>query len=257
MSTWKELLSGDGRFAVAHRGFSAHCPENTLPAFQAAIDTGAPALELDVRLTRDRVPVVIHDDTLDRTTNGSGRVDEHDASAISKLDAGSWFGPAHGGATVPLLETVLAILADRILVNIELKPVATDEPPHADDLAVQVAHLIHKLRMEERVIVSCFDADQVEQVRAARDGIRASLLVEEVGDVREVLLGAEAMDALFVSPDADLLEEGSVRAFTEAGMPVVPYVVNDAPTMHRLLDWSVRGFFTDEVDLAQRVLEEA
>ena len=154
MSTWRDRLEGGAPFVIAHRGYSGRAPENTLPAFEAAIEAGAPALELDVRLTKDRVPIVFHDATLDRTTNGSGRIDAHDWEEVSKLDAGAWFGPAFAGARVPLLETALAMLADRVLINIELKPDGFDAAPPPDAPAHQVAHLVHTLRLEEQVVVS-------------------------------------------------------------------------------------------------------
>ena len=94
-------------WVVAHRGYSAQYPENTVSAFEAAIDAGADMIELDVCLTKDRVPVVIHDKTLERTTDGNGLVSELTLSKLKKLDAGSWFSPEFKGLTIPTLEEIL------------------------------------------------------------------------------------------------------------------------------------------------------
>src|SRR6056297_841327 len=98
-------------FIWAHRGASAVAPENTLAAFTAALQAGADGIELDVHLTRDGVPVVMHDETVDRTTNGSGRIRDLSHAEIDDLDAGSWFGPRWRGEKIPTLEKVLVAFA--------------------------------------------------------------------------------------------------------------------------------------------------
>ena len=94
-------------WVVAHRGYSARYPENTASAFDAAISAGADMIELDVCITKDRVPVVIHDQTLERTTDGAGMVSEFNLSELKKLDAGSWFSPEFKGESIPTLEEIL------------------------------------------------------------------------------------------------------------------------------------------------------
>ncbi|RMF25458.1 MAG: glycerophosphodiester phosphodiesterase, partial [Deltaproteobacteria bacterium] len=105
---------------IAHRGASGTLPENTKLAFAKAIDLGADAIEFDVQLTADNVAVVIHDETLDRTTSGSGRVSETTFDKIRALDAGSWFAASFAGLEVPTLEEVLDAVGSRVLLNIEL-----------------------------------------------------------------------------------------------------------------------------------------
>ena len=94
-------------WVVAHRGYRGSYPENTLVAFEAAIRANTDMIELDVSLTRDRIPVVIHDNTLDRTTNGSGPVSEHTLAELKELDAGSWFSTKFSGEAIPTLEELL------------------------------------------------------------------------------------------------------------------------------------------------------
>lgn len=120
---------------VAHRGYSAEAPENTHAAFTEALMRGYDHIEFDVQLTKDGVPVVIHDLTVDRTTNASGLVKDYTFSEIQELDAGSWFDESFKGQTVPSLSEVLALLKGRARLHIELK---SDEP----ELPTKVASLL-------------------------------------------------------------------------------------------------------------------
>ena len=112
---------------IAHRGFSAVAPENTLPAFQQAIDAGADMIELDIRLTTDKQFVVIHDATLERTTTGCGIVENHSLSELQRLDAGAWFGRGFSGTVLPSLDEALSLCQNRILVNVEVKTELQDD----------------------------------------------------------------------------------------------------------------------------------
>src|SRR5215213_2070447 len=114
-----------GLHRVGHRGYSAVAPENTLPALAAAVLAGCTYVEFDVRTTADGVPVVIHDRTVDRTTDGSGHVWDLTLDEIRRLDAGSWFSPAYAGVRVPLLTEVLDLLRPHPELLLEIKPPAT------------------------------------------------------------------------------------------------------------------------------------
>ena len=106
----------DQPLVIAHRGFSGVAPENTLAAFRKAIDVGADMFELDVLLSQDEHVVVIHDDTLERTTNGTGKVIDHTLAELQALDAGSWFSPEFAGEPIPTLEDALRLAKGEILV---------------------------------------------------------------------------------------------------------------------------------------------
>lgn len=106
---------------IAHRGFRAKYPENTQAAFRGALQIQAGMVELDVAMSRDRALVVIHDDTLERTTNGFGRVKDHTLAELKQLDAGSWFSPHFSEERIPTLRQVLELCRDKTLVNIEIK----------------------------------------------------------------------------------------------------------------------------------------
>ena len=105
---------------IAHRGYREKYPENTLAAFNAAVDAGAPMIELDVSLTKDRKLIVIHDDTLDRTTDGIGPVSEYTLAELKRFDAGSWFGTCFKDEQLPALEEVFDAVGGQVLLNIEI-----------------------------------------------------------------------------------------------------------------------------------------
>src|SRR5436309_8381837 len=126
---------------IAHRGASGHCPENTRAAFLRAIELGADMVELDCQITRDGAVVVIHDETLVRTTNGRGRVRDHTLKEIKRLDAGSWFRREFAGEEVLTLEEAVAILRGRVQLNLEIKGV---DPPGR--LEIQSVSIVRRLR---------------------------------------------------------------------------------------------------------------
>ncbi|MCX7756350.1 MAG: glycerophosphodiester phosphodiesterase family protein [Anaerolineales bacterium] len=139
-------------FYFAHRGASAHAPENTLAAFRLAREQGALAIEFDVKLTADRHVVVHHDVTLDRTTDGSGPLHRYPLAALRELDAGGKFSPQFRGEKIPTLEEVFETVGRDLFLNIELTNYATP----FDGLVDAVAALVRKHRMEERVLFSSF-----------------------------------------------------------------------------------------------------
>ena len=135
-----------------HRGACAHAPENTLASFELALAHGADAIELDAKLTADRQVVVIHDQTVERTTNGQGRVNQLKLEEIRRLDAGSHFDIAFKGEPVPTLEEILTKVSVRTFTNIELTNYASPN----DELPILVAELVKRLGMQDRVMFSSF-----------------------------------------------------------------------------------------------------
>jgi glycerophosphoryl diester phosphodiesterase len=141
---------------IAHRGYRAKYPENTLVAFQAALDAGVQMIELDVVLSRDRKLVVIHDATLERTTNGEGAVSDHTLEQLKQLDAGGWFHPRFAGERLPELSEVLDLADGQVWINIEIKPHAY-EPHHPPDAVErQIVELICRRRITDHVLISSF-----------------------------------------------------------------------------------------------------
>ena len=155
----KKVPYWKGRFpvlVVAHRGFSGAAPENTLAAFRKAIEAGSDMIELDIQLSKDGKIVVIHDETLERTTDGQGRVADRTFPEIRKLDAGSWFGSQFSGEKIPTLQEVLELAKGKVLVNIEIKNPAHGQYP-ITELADQGLEAVKKAGMLNRVIFSSFN----------------------------------------------------------------------------------------------------
>ena len=157
---------------IAHRGDSANAPENTLAAFRLALANGADGIELDVMLSADQKLVVIHDDTLDRTTNGHGQVGKTPFAALRELDAGSWLKPEFKGEPLSLLDEVFAELGGKFLINVELKNYKTPK----DQLPELVVALVKKHGLGESVLLSSFNARNLPRAKALAPKIRTGLL---------------------------------------------------------------------------------
>ena len=223
---------------VAHRGYSAMAPENTLPALTAAGPAGATFVEFDVRTTADGVPVVIHDRTVDRTTNGTGAVWELTADEVRALDAGGWFSPAYAGVRVPLLAEALDLLAgSRILL--EIKRPATPEQVKA------ILALVADRGLLGRTVVQSFDPEIVRLARDAMpDAARGLLRLRFEADT--VALARE-LDVAYCNPSvADVLgDPATVAALTGAGVAIMPWTANDRTQWPELVRAGVAGLISD------------
>ncbi len=165
---------------IGHRGYPALCPENTLASFEGAMQAGCDMIELDVTLTKDRKVVVIHDDTLDRTTTGKGPVRGHALAEIKALDAGSWFDARFAAERVPELWEVMELTAGRCMLNIEIKDSAFEEDFPADAIEHQVVKLVRKSGAMDRVIISSFDKRILQRI-AAMDAPPAVAYISDHG----------------------------------------------------------------------------
>jgi len=151
---------------IGHRGYPARYPENTLASFKAAMEAGCDMIELDVTLTKDRKVVVIHDDTLDRTTTGKGPVKNRSLEEIKTLDAGGWFDARFATERVPELSEVLKLTTGRCLLNIEIKESAFEADYPADAIEHQVVGLVKTGGAMGRVVISSFDQRILERIAA-------------------------------------------------------------------------------------------
>jgi glycerophosphoryl diester phosphodiesterase len=225
----------DGFFIWAHRGASANAPENTLAAFRAAERAGADGIELDVHLSRDGVPVVIHDDTLDRTTNGRGPVADKRWGEIRRLDAGKWFSKNFAGEHPPSLEEVLTLVSGRLRLNLEIKD------PRA---ATAVLNLLTEFP-RARVLVSSFDHRLLENLRREAPNLPLAFLVESPfwrrTFFRAVAYGAEALN-----PRHDRVSRTLLAACRERGLAVYPWTVDEPGVLVRMCRLEVDGVFTND-----------
>ena len=239
---------------IAHRGIRSDYPENTLAAFEAAADSGIAMIELDVALTRDRQVIVIHDEALDRTTNGTGRVREKTYSEIRELDAGSWFDPRFAGEKVPSLEEVLERLGHRCRINIEIKSIAVEFPAPKDAVENQVLELIRKFGLGDSVVVSSFHTEVLFRIRRMDPYLALGVLSNRRLDP-EIRGYVMDLGAYSWNPDFRKLTTDQVRQIQDIGVRVIPYTVNGVFHIEQALDMGVDGFFTDNPLEAMRVVE--
>jgi glycerophosphoryl diester phosphodiesterase len=230
---------------IAHRGLSARFPENTLAAFKGAVDAGAHMIELDVSLTRDRQLVVIHDDTVDRTTDGSGSVRALTLEEIGRMDGGSWFDPAFEGERLPTLAQVLDAVKGRLLVNIEIKPEAFERHQPADAVERQVVQLVREKNMRDDVLVSSFEWQVLENIYKMEPAIALGLLSDVAADER-LHHWHQRVKAFSWHPDYRVLTPDQVKAFHDLGARVFPFSVEGRIDTRAMLAMGVDGLMVDD-----------
>lgn len=220
---------------IAHRGASGTFPENTLSAFRAAIEAGADMCELDVQLSRDGAVVVIHDDTVERTTDGKGEVAELTLEELKRLDAGAKFknGPCKG-ERIPTLDEVFAATSGKCGLNIELK---------AGGLEHQVAQIMRARNALDDSIVSSFDWEYLNKIQQLHFNIRVALLAEE--KPVELMINAVAMRAHAINPRWDMVTPDLCKAAHDRGLKVYTWTVDADERMRALIECGVDGIMTN------------
>jgi glycerophosphoryl diester phosphodiesterase len=230
---------------IAHRGYSARYPENTLAAFRAAGDAGARMIELDVTMSKDRHLVVIHDNTVDRTTNGSGAVRALTLEQLRSLDAGSWFDPRFKGEPLPTLAEVLDAVKGHLWVNIEIKPEAYESAGPDDAVERQVVALVRERSMVDDVLVSSFEWRVLENLRR-RDGDIALGLLSDVAADDRLVDWYRRIDAFSWHPDYRVLTRAQVHRLHAMGANVFPYAVDGRIATPAMLEMGVDGLIVDD-----------
>lgn len=225
---------------IAHRGASARAPENTLAAFQLALDLQADGIELDVMLTRDQNVVVMHDDTVDRTTNGSGRVADMTLDEIRSFDAGE-------GEKVPTLAEVFERFGGKFLINIELKNYTSIFDP----LPIEVSKLIKSYDLVEDVLISSFNPFNLPRVRSRIPEARLGLITQPEQAKRWIwrLFDYNSLHPHFSDVDAVL-----VSALHARNRQVNVWTVDDPQELKSLVDLDVDGIITNDPKKAREVL---
>ncbi|MGI8658353.1 MAG: glycerophosphodiester phosphodiesterase [Candidatus Limnocylindria bacterium] len=239
---------------VAHRGASRQAPENTMEAFRLAVDAGADAIELDVHLTSDGQLAVIHDDSLDRTTDRTGPIASLTMDEIRQADAGATFGreddsgfPFAGhGLTVPTLSEVLAWLPPEVGLVIEIKARAA-----ADAVVEAVAS--HPVLQGGRLAVISFDEASIERIRELNRDIKTGYLLVPTQPIEPALVWATEHGHVGVFPFEGDLGMDPLPLIAQAsafGREIGCYVVNDPAQMQHLAACGLWGFVTDVPDVA-------
>lgn len=245
------LQRPDGRPAIiAHRGFSAKAPENTLAAIELAIAVGAHMVEVDVGFSADEHLVLIHDEELDRTTSGRGAVRSHPLATLRTLDAGAWFAPEYAGATIPLLEEALDLVRGRIPINVEIKADSVDarlEELSPAGIEAQALRVVRERGMFEQVLFSSFHPLALWRLRRFEPAAKTASLRHAAHHGRRSpreILDEVGSSALHVA-DAEI-DEALIAGCHAEGIPLRVYTVNDAERFLELAAKGIDAVFTDD-----------
>lgn len=231
---------------IAHRGGGALAPENTLAAIRAGHARGYRMVEFDVMLSRDGVPMLIHDETLERTTDGRGRVCDRSAAELQVLDAGGWFDGRFRGEAVPTLAQAAALCRTLgLAANVEIKPATGFEADTGRAVAAACAALW--AGAEVPPLLSSFSSVALMEARFAAPQLPRGLLFDDPPADWLGLL--RRMDGRSLHCNARHLRDETLAAAQAAGVPVLCYTVNDPAEAQRLLARGVAGVFTDRLDL--------
>jgi glycerophosphoryl diester phosphodiesterase len=238
---------------IAHRGSSLHAPENTLAAFDLAVRQGADAIELDAKLSKDGNVVVIHDQTVDRTTSFSGKVSDMTLDELRKLDAGSHFDITFRGESIPTLDEVFEAVGKQIMINVELTNISTP----LDSLPEKVAEIILRHNLAHSTLISSFNPIALRKTRCLLPETPIGYLVFKgiLGKPFLGRLGRIIVPYHTLHPETSAVTSTLVKHTHQLGRRVFVYTVNQVNDMQRLFTMGVDGIFTDDPLLARQVLE--
>ncbi len=229
---------------IGHRGYPAKFPENTLAAFEAAIQAGADMIELDVMLSRDRKVVVIHDAILDRTTNGKGSVADFTLAELKQLDAGSWFDAQFAAQQIPDLSGVLDLVNGRAYVNIEIKSNAYESGHPTDAVEKQVVDLLREKNLLGTCMISSFDVNILEQIAFMENPPATAFISKKPANKKTVNM-CSRLRVFSWHPDHRIVKRNQVKQMHAAGIRVFPYNVDMLEDFVRMREMQVDGVITN------------
>ncbi|NLO07025.1 MAG: hypothetical protein GX131_14455 [candidate division WS1 bacterium] len=236
----------------AHRGRSGVVPENTMAAYEAAVEIGADFLELDVRRTSGGEIVCIHDAAVDRTTDGSGEIEQMTLAEVQNLDAGSWKGAEFAGERIPLLSDVLAQIAPRLVLDIEIKQ---------RGIADEVARLVVAADAVRDVTIVSFATEDLAAAKAEEPTIACGLITSgpadaSLGAARDLISSALSCGANFISCHHGNVTETLVRECHLMGLSLMAWTMDQPDDISRMLEMRVDGLVTNFPERALEMLGE-
>jgi glycerophosphoryl diester phosphodiesterase len=243
---------------IAHRGASGNAPENTLAAFKLALENHVDFIEIDVHLSKDSVPVVIHDNTLNRTTNGKGLVFEHELKQLKKLDAGSWFSKTHQGEKIPTLEEVINLTKGKCKLLIEIKH-GSNRYPNIEELTLQI---IHKLQVQNQCIIQSFDEDVIANLKKLKCSVEVHKLIEGDFPVKlyniyssinhKTKKGKASIGA--INPNQSSVNQKFIKNIHKQKKKTFIWTVNDQKDMMRMIKMGVDGIITNYPEKLKKLI---
>jgi glycerophosphoryl diester phosphodiesterase len=239
--------------AIAHRGFSGAAPENTLAAFKRAMEVGSDMIELDVHLSKDGQVVVIHDDTLKRTTSGMGKVADFSLQELKRLDAGKWFGSRFFGEKIPTLNEVLELTRGKIPIHIELKEGDLGRYT-ITDLADRSLEEVEKAGLLDQVLFGSFNLSAVDRIREKHPRLPVALIYNKPWDLPQDVTGGRPIPIL--SSSGKVLNQANASKARQQGMKVIVWTLDQEEQMEQFLHVGVDGIVTNHPDRLIKLLKK-
>ena len=231
---------------MGHRGARYSAPENTISSFQHAVNSGADYLELDVRLTKDKQIVVIHDSRINRVSSGRGKIRNYTLEQLRQFDFGSWFGSDFLDERIPTLQEVFDAFPDTGM-NIEIKSHRME------------SYLVEFLKANPRpnIIISSFFFSVLKRVRRLNPDLQVGIIISQKFGWRKKLKKASQYDFFSVHMEQRLIDERVMEILLKSGLHMYPWskVPMDEGMIHRLIELGVNGFISDSPGLVQKVLD--
>ena len=235
----------------AHRGYSGRYPENTMLAFRKAAETGCEGIELDVQLTKDGQLVVIHDERIDRTTDGHGFVKDYSLEELRKFNAAAVWNGKYGFEPIPSFEEYCQWAKEQdLLTNIELKTGVY----YYEEIEKKVVEMVKKYNLEDKVLFSSFNHSSLTELRKLMPERKCGALVEHVG-LGNAGYYCSKFDFQCYHPGWEGLTEEEVKGCRDRGIEVNVWTVNDMGVLERLLDWNCDGIITNYPDVCKAYVD--
>jgi len=233
----------------AHRGASAYYPENTMLSFEKALEMGATGIETDVQLTKDGVLVLIHDEMVNRTTNGAGFVADYTYRELNKLDAGGWMGEEFTGIKIPTVEELIYLTLDKnIIINFEIK----NGIVNYEDIEQKLIDLIYKHKINRKVILSSFNHYSLVKCNKISKGINTGVLYME--GIYKPYNYAKTVGANAIHPYFHAINEEVIKETQKHRTQINVFTVDDEEKMKFFLDMKVDGIITNCPDKLHKII---
>ena len=232
---------------IGHRGACAYAPENTLESLHTAAELNVAWVEFDVKLTRDEVPVIFHDETLERTTNGSGNMADIDYADLQHLECGSWFADSFTGIKIPTLEEAVEVcLQHNLGINLEIKPCPGREKETAEIALDQLSQIWDE---NDKILISSFQHICLEAARDMAPGWARGLLLggEELDPNWKEL--ADYLDVKTVNIASNLAKREIIEDIIDEDLHPLVYTINDPLEARKFQSWGVASMFSDSPDV--------
>lgn len=235
----------------AHRGASGYAPENTLPAFQMAVDMNADGIECDIHLSKDGHFIVCHDETVDRTSNGTGLISEMTLDEIKALDFGKKFDEKYAGTTAPTLEEMLDVVKGMNVINIEIKEFGKDRDEEA--ILHKFYEILASYGIVDRVIVSSFDARLLKHLKTLHGDVYTCFLY---GKLKRSAYYSQKLGCDAIHPYFGHLSHHTVRSAHKRSMKVNAWTANSADEISKVIALGCDGVITNYPDRAIEIAEK-